>query len=190
MSKKQPLIIFLIILISFFFLENPLFAKKIRPNVRLKSCQYNIREIVGAIEMYYMDNTEIIQTALPGGDFEDLENMLIHGKYLKEHIEGPEDDCSYGYIRFIKDYEYVVFCKRHGTLETKDEYSPILPKYNKSDEKPFSKAYLSKKAAKERSKAFSSFLNDYVFSPISIIIYFLLLIFFSILPNKKKKQDN
>ena len=189
MTKRYPLIIFLIIQISFLFLENPLLAK-VRPNARLKACQSNIHLFIGAIEMYYMDHTEMIQTALPGGDFEDLENMLIQGKYLKEHIEGPEDDCSYGYIRFIKDYEYVIFCKRHGTLETKDEYSPILPKYNKSDEKPFSKAYLSKKAAKERSRAFSSFLNDYVFSPISFVIYTLLIIIFSVIPNKKKKQDN
>ena len=189
MTKRYQLLIFLFIVISFLFLEIPLFAKKIRPNARLKACQSNMRVINGALEMYQLDTNVIKEPYLPGGDFEKIENILIEGKYIKNHIEGPEDDCSYGFVISDKD-ELVMFCKRHGTLETKEENIPILPKYNVSDEKPFSKAYYSRKAAKKRKRLFNYILDNYLLSPISFVIYIFLIIFLSSSTKKVKKQDN
>ena len=172
---KKNIILIAIILINILALENPSFAYRAqRASARQKSCFSNQRVLLGAIEMYYMDHNSFFQTYLPGGDFEELQNLLIKEKYLKSFIEGPEFDCSYGFI--VKDsekFDYDIFCKRHGTTATIDMDNPIIPSYNVYMEKPFSGPYQAKINAKRREIAISHFLNNYVLTfPTLVLIIF------------------
>ncbi len=185
---KKRIILIAITLINILALENPSFAyKPIRASGRQKMCFSNQRVLLGAIEMYEMDHTELIDTALPGGDYEDLENRLIKEKYLKTHLEGPEIECSYGFIR-INDKEYDVFCKKHGTTETKDIEKPIIPTYNVTDEKPFSEELSRKIQARKREKAIQYFLSNYVFTFPTLTLIFFGIIAASGLGFKTKKK--
>lgn len=186
---KRSVILIAITFISFCILETPLFAyKPVRASGRQKACFSNQRVIEGAIQMYDMDHTNIMRTALPGGDFEELENQLIKEHYLKAHIEGPEEKCSYGYI--VKDpenYDVVVFCKNHGTIETKDIEKPIIPTYNENDEKPFSLELTRKIEAKKRERAFRQFTSQFL-SPVCVLMVIIGIIY-ALIPNKKKKNS-
>lgn len=184
MQKKVILIV--IILINIFALENPSFAyKPARASARQKACFSNQRVIEGAIEMYDMDHDKFMETALPGGDFERLENILLKEKYLKSHIEGTEEKCSYGFIRY-NEKNYDVFCKNHGTIETKDMDHPVIPTYNVNDEKPFSEELTRKIEARRREREFNKTMSLIFSSPIPYIILFFVVLF--ILPGKKKKN--
>ena len=186
MQKK--IIVIAITLINFLAVGSLLLAYSAsREAARQKACFSNQRVLMGAIEMYEMDHTELIDTAPPGGDFEDLENRLIKEKYLKAHLEGPEEECSYGFIRFNEN-EYDVFCKNHGTIETKDTEKPIIPTYNVNDEKPFSVELSRKIQARKREKAFLYFLNKYVFTFPTLTLMILGIIAASGIGLKTKKK--
>ena len=95
------------------------FALKMsRESARIKSCYSNQRVIQGAIEMYDIDHTIPLSSALPGAEYEELEKILIQERYLRTFIVPSEDDCSYGYITH-DDSKYgdgvaYPFCLRHG----------------------------------------------------------------------------
>ncbi len=151
--------------------------------------------------MYNLDHKEQIGITLPGGDYEELENKLIQDKYLKEPLDVPEDDCSYGYIKDSDD-DYIIFCKVHGSVDLSslrtpnDEYYPI-PSYDKSKEKPFSYYYLSERAKKSGSrkskKAIEDFQENIMYISMGLwvnlpaIILFLFIISLCIGIRKKKK---
>ena len=124
-------------------IESPIYAlKKATGAARLKECLSNIRVLTGAIEMYNMDNATMLDTALPGGDYEEVEKLLIKGRYLKSNIGYTDEGCSYGFINILATGS--VFCKKHGTVEKSVEGEfdkPELPEYDTSLEKPFSKEY-------------------------------------------------
>ena len=61
--------------------------KKARESAREKACYSNIRVILGAVEMYNMDNSTMM-TSLSVDD-------LVKGKYLKAAPSKPEVKCSY-----------------------------------------------------------------------------------------------
>ena len=185
---QKRVILIAIILLNILALENPSFAyKPARASARQKMCFSNQRVLTGAIEMYEMDHPELIDTALPGGDFEVLENRLVKEKYLKTHLEGPEEKCSYGFIRY-NEKEYDVFCKNHGTTETEYIEKPIIPTYNVNDEKPFSEELTRKIEAKKREKAINHFLYNYVFTGPSIILFIIFISLFSFFGGKPQKS--
>ncbi len=160
-----------------------------RALARQKACFSNQRVLQGAIEMYNMDVPQIIHTALPNGDFGDLEELLVREKYLKNYLELPEEDCAYGVID-LDGSGGNVFCKRHGTTATKDDEHPIIPDYDKSLEKPFSYAYLETKKRIQREKEYRKMLEitkAIVSSPPFIIIVLIFIIIYSLTGRKKKK---
>lgn len=158
---------------------------------KLKACYSNQRQYIAAIEDYNMDNSEIIKTALPGYDFEELDLMLQKKNYLKEPIFPPTEKCSYGII-VASDSSYKLFCKLHGIIKLKDTDNPSIPEYDKSMEKPFSKSYKDKKDNYfNRMKFGNSFsqILQYAFSSIFFTIPLIICFFqyFKIFFNKKKK---
>ena len=93
---------------------------------RERSCFNNLRIISGAVEMYNMDHSEMMDTL-------NLE-LLQKERYLKSPIRKPESDCDY----FRKegnsaDGSVVISCKRHGSLIEAEE------KIKKEQESPFYK---------------------------------------------------
>ncbi len=193
MNKKPSIIIVLFFLTSFILLENPLLAyEPVREPSRQKACFSNQRVFSGAVEMYNMDYPKSLVTALPGRDFEDLENKLIKNHYLKTTLERPERDCSYGFIvKNLENFDYIVFCKRHGTVETTDIDKPIIPSYDVSREKPFSIEFTNKMAEieqrKRREKRHDLILSTILSLP--VLLFIVIVILAIVLPNKKKKKE-
>ena len=95
----------------------------------------NQKLIINAIKNYNANTLNRIEEALPGKDFEDLEDLLIKNWYLNSPIKLPAPECSYGYI--TEDKKEIVFCKHHGS-----ENSLIIPAYNRNLEKPFSEKHI------------------------------------------------
>jgi Ca-activated chloride channel family protein len=85
--------------------------RKSREQARDKACYANMRVLQGAVEMYNMDNHEMMTVVT-----EKEIDLLVAGKYLKSHPTKPESDCRYGSIGDLSDTGVIV-CARHGTVE-------------------------------------------------------------------------
>ncbi len=86
--------------------------RKAREQARHKACYANIRVIQGAVEMYNMDNEQMMSNL-------DL-NKLVQGKYLKSHVSLPEQGCRYENRGNLAAGGYV-YCRLHGAIETDEE---------------------------------------------------------------------
>ena len=201
MNRKKTLLTIFLFLISLLSIESPLLAyKPVRESSRQKACFSNQRVIAGAIEMYAMDNPKPIGTTLPGGDFEELENMLIKCRYLKGTLDRPEEDCSYGiivkdlekydYEKDLEKYDYEIFCKKHGTIETRDYDKPIIPSYDVSHERPFSIEFKNLMAKKSQQRRREKLIRDLLSAPLFpyILVIIIGLIVFAPSLKKKKKE--
>jgi len=82
--------------------------RKARQQARQKACFANQRVIMGAVEMYNMDNNAMMDTLDEAG--------LVSGKYLKSSIVPAETDCVIGGTGLKLDG--VVTCTIHGTVES------------------------------------------------------------------------
>lgn len=70
--------IFIAILSLLVFSVAPVLAyKPAREDSEQKNCFANQRLLAGSIEMYNMDNSEMIENFYPGLDYENCEKMLI-----------------------------------------------------------------------------------------------------------------
>ncbi|MBF0410381.1 MAG: hypothetical protein HQM10_23745 [Candidatus Riflebacteria bacterium] len=90
--------------------------RKAREQAREKACYANMRVLLGAVEMYNMDNASMIKTSLddvtgPSG------SNLLKG-YLKGRINKPETGCYYTIYNDITQPDGRIFCKLHGTVES------------------------------------------------------------------------
>ncbi len=161
-----------------------------------RDCFDNQRIIQSAIEMYNMDVPTMVNTMLPGEDFESFENLLLKMGYFKEPLPLPSEKCSYGFINITKD-DGTVFCKYHGTPESKDIKNPIIPKYDKNLEKTFSDNYYKSKEKANKKREHKLLLEE-LKRPSALIpfimgtfgILFLIIglsIYFS---NRKKNKKN
>ncbi len=102
-----------------------------------QECFSNQKLIINAIKGYNSNTLKWIEMALPGKDFEELEELLTKNWYLNNPIKLPTPECSYGYLTL--DKKEIVFCKHHGSTD-----SIIIPDYNRSKERDFSDKYLKK----------------------------------------------
>ena len=126
--------------------------------------------------MYNMDHTPSIEQFYPGREYEELENLLIKEKYLKESLDFPTINCSYGGFN-LTSKSSVIFCKEHGSIKTdisKDPIIPDIPEYDHSKEIPFSNSYYQKQKdrldARKRRKAWDHFLQSDFTSFILILL--------------------
>ncbi len=90
--------------------------RKAREQAREKACYANMRVILGAVEMYNMDNTSMM-TALADGDASTSAGKLVAGKYLKSPVSKPEKSCTYSGNNI--DGTGLIACIVHGTIEGK-----------------------------------------------------------------------
>ena len=181
------LIIVVVIIVILAAMAQPNIHHGSRAFARQKKCFANQRLILGALEMYNMDNNTMMETALPGGDFEYHEYLLIRDGYLGL-IEPPESDCSYGFIDIVGTGS--VFCKKHGTTEFKEYEKPIIPEYDQTQEKPFTYAYKEIKEKLKKEKEYKERIESVkktLVSPITLGLLTIIVVGFSIIGVGKKK---
>ncbi|MDN5279973.1 MAG: type pilus assembly protein PilA [Clostridiales bacterium] len=85
--------------------------RKAREQAREKACYANMRVILGAVEMYNMDHTDMM-TDMSSGNID----TLVSGKYLKSQISKPESGCGYTATGDL-DGTGLIQCDVHGTIE-------------------------------------------------------------------------
>ena len=81
--------------------------KAARGSAREKACFSNQRILLGAVEMYNMDNSVMMTTLNI--------DALVKGRYLKGVPNGPEPECEYFSIGDLSK-DGVIACKRHGSI--------------------------------------------------------------------------
>ncbi|MFZ2957506.1 MAG: hypothetical protein WA705_11495 [Candidatus Ozemobacteraceae bacterium] len=64
-----------------------------RPQARVKACYANMRVMLGAVEMYNMDNSVLLSKITE--DDVSATGILVSKQYLKSAISHPETGCSY-----------------------------------------------------------------------------------------------
>ncbi|MFZ5951046.1 MAG: VIT domain-containing protein [Candidatus Rifleibacteriota bacterium] len=98
--------------------------RKAREQARQKACFANQRVLLGAIEMYLMDNTDASGLKHDPETGRLDREALIKGKYLKSDIIPAERDCDY---RIIGDLmgNSLIFCVVHGSPEGEDSMMPV-----------------------------------------------------------------
>ena len=89
--------------------------KKARFSARQKACFANQRVILGAIEMYNMDNKEMLKF-IRDSDVRDG-GILPEQKYLKSGIVNPEPGCFYSSIGDLTEMTGKITCKIHGSVD-------------------------------------------------------------------------
>ena len=160
----------------------------------MNNCFKNQSILEGAIEFYNMDQSPMLNTAIPGRDFENIQDILIKKNYLKDCLEIPCDSCSYGFVDILATGS--VFCKMHGNKRS--EYNkPIIPNYDKRLETPFSSDYqlirnrfVEKRKRKEKIYDFYVFLLSPTMAVILIIFNIAIIIASVVWQKNKKKEDN
>ncbi|MBF0544646.1 MAG: hypothetical protein HQM08_09440 [Candidatus Riflebacteria bacterium] len=96
--------------------------RKARVQARGKACYANLRVLLGAIEMYNMDNSSMITTSI---DDVMKSNNLLRG-YLKSPLNRPEPGCAYAIYGDVTQPNGGVYCKLHGTVEGIPEEKKLL----------------------------------------------------------------
>jgi prepilin-type N-terminal cleavage/methylation domain-containing protein len=81
--------------------------KKAREQAREKACYSNIRVLLGAIEMYNMDHSVMMDSP--------DQNKLTTNTYLKAAVVCPETGGTYQGSNLSKDG--VLSCSLHGTVD-------------------------------------------------------------------------
>ncbi len=166
--------IFIAILSLFVFSVAPVLAyKPAREDSEQKNCFANQRLLAGSIEMYNMDNSEMIENFYPGLDYENCEKMLIEKGYLKEMLIIPNKDCSYGGINVTGSG--TIFCKLHGSVYNYNEDKTLIPEYDKSLEKMFSAEYSDKRrkiiVEKEHNRKMGNLIQNLASNPLVIVVF-------------------
>ena len=153
-----------------------------------KECFSNQQMLEEAIKKY--NNHKRVENIIPGGDFEKLEKEMVRTRYLKDYLVIPTDKCSYGFVTI--NGKGTVFCNYHGTTESEKD-KPIVPKYDKTKEKPFSSEYLKYRKEIENSIISKTIviklIRDHLYGPVFIFfafVYFALYI--DALLKERKKQ--
>jgi len=83
--------------------------RKARGQAREKACYANMRVLLGAVEMYNMDN-EKMMTGLNIG-------RLVKGKFLRKNVQRPTKNCRYSTLGNLSA-NGVVVCREHGIVES------------------------------------------------------------------------
>lgn len=101
-----------------------------RGNALQKQCFRNQRVITGAIEMYNMDNKEMITDFNP-----ETYDLLLKGKYLKENWK-DECECEF-HTKGDLTYDGFIYCENHGSenkkIEGKNISMSLTPKKDAKD---------------------------------------------------------
>ncbi|MBF0499639.1 MAG: hypothetical protein HQM09_05875 [Candidatus Riflebacteria bacterium] len=88
---------------------------KAREEARKKACYANMRVLLGAVEMYNMDHSVMVNKI---SDSDAMNNgFLVNEKYLKAPLSHVEISCSYYSIGDLSTDKGRISCVIHGTVE-------------------------------------------------------------------------
>jgi len=127
--------------------------RKSREQSREKACYANIRVLLGAVEMYNMDN----QTMLHMIDDQVIEG-LKQSNYLKGAISKPETNCTYLNAGDLTG-QGRIYCAIHGCVEAPDPTN--IPHVNFQDGTPW------------ETRVWNTFLNPLLSLAINIPLFLL-----------------
>jgi hypothetical protein len=99
---------------------------KMHTATQVKKCFAMQRVILGAFEIYNMDNTEMLET-ITNADVCTEEGKLVAGGYLKTPVSLPHIDCSYGSRGNLLE-DGIIICKKHGSIEDEDSEAKRIVK--------------------------------------------------------------
>lgn len=94
--------------------------RKSREQAREKACYANMRVLLGAVEMYNMDQASQMDVLT-----ENEMPLLVEGKYLKSMVTRPEAGCSYGTVGDLRGPGTLI-CALHGTVEDEEAMQKTL----------------------------------------------------------------
>jgi competence protein ComGC/RNA polymerase subunit RPABC4/transcription elongation factor Spt4 len=121
LTNKRSAFTFIEALISLFVIcvlsaiAIPSFRKCYRSQAYDKACASNMRVLLGAIEMYNMDNPNNFLRYLRPVDY-GPSGILVKEKYLKSPIRLPKKDCDY-LVSGDLTKDGHIFCPKHGSAE-------------------------------------------------------------------------
>ncbi len=98
---------------NFSGVQVPDFRKK-RAEAQKKACYANMRVLLGAVEMYNMDHTEMM-TSMDSNQIK----LLVAKGYLKANIEPPTPQCKY-YATGDLAADGIIACSLHGSITGSD----------------------------------------------------------------------
>lgn len=171
----------------------------------LRHCFSNQRVLYGALEMYNMDHSEMLVTAFPGREFDDILKLLQDGKYIKEELTSQDNICSYGFVDLYNKGS--VFCVTHGCNDIEkhvdednfpfypeldpDSDFPRLKEYNNlvSEMKEESRRRLRKRSYKIRSQNRLKELLEGPAIPLFLLCIIIIYSIYSSIVNAKKKKS-
>ncbi|HEY9069922.1 MAG TPA: hypothetical protein VIV61_06660 [Candidatus Ozemobacteraceae bacterium] len=113
-SALKPVAVLIGLLVLLFIVQEFVRAQRWRGRsilAREKACYANMRVLLGAIEMYNMDNPVMIKSVDDG-----TERRMVDGKYLKSNLSKPETGCRYSSSGDLTG-EGRILCDVHGTVE-------------------------------------------------------------------------
>ena len=128
---QRYLKVFFICSVFILFSSSLLLAKKSRDYPRYQECLSNQRVIMGAIEMYNLDNSTLLENL-----DEDKIKMLVDKGYLKISPRGPETSCKYLFTNKYSE-NGDVYCEYHGGVDSEKlkpcpKFEEYLKSYSKS----------------------------------------------------------
>ena len=166
MIKNRILLVFLLI---GFISCNQVFARRSVSSSPQKKCFSNMRFLLGAVEMYNMDNEEMLHEIN-----EDVIELLKKGKYLKNDLYCPHSNKP-GHYHNHGDLceDGVIYCDYHGSV---DGYGN-----EKGQIVPASREYQLEERRKELERKL-----DYLMPFLFVIA--LIAIVWAALPTKKKRK--
>ena len=120
LTNKRSAFTFIEVLISLFVIcvlaaiSIPSHRMCYRTQAYDKACASNMRVLLGAIEMYNMDNTNTLRYLQPVDYGPD--GILVKQKYLKSPIQLPQKACKY-LVSGDLTKDGHIFCPKHGSVE-------------------------------------------------------------------------
>lgn len=136
--------------------------RKAREQARDKACYANMRVLLGAVEMYNMDNPEMMTVVT-----ENEMDLLVQGKYLKARMTKPEIGCNYGTIGDLSN-DGLICCALHGTVESPDNNPNAVN--GTSIYSDGSNGYVSNIMVNEQTHWTTRIWNDYLADALNVII--------------------
>jgi Ca-activated chloride channel family protein len=133
--------------------------RKARQQARGKACYANMRVILGAVEMYNMDHTDMMTVVT-----EKELDILVQEGYLKSKITHPTNECAYGTIGDLTNGGYIC-CLEHGTVEDIPEGTRELAIYSDGQG-----GYTSQLMTKETMPWTTRIWNNYLADIVSLVI--------------------
>ncbi|MGM0599506.1 MAG: VIT domain-containing protein [Candidatus Rifleibacteriota bacterium] len=144
--------------------------RKARGQARVKACYANMRVLLGAVEMYNMDHTDMMTVVT-----EKEVDILVQEGYLKSRLTHPTNECAYGTIGDLSNSGYIC-CLEHGTVEDIPEGTKELAIYS-DGQGGYTSQLMTKETMPWTTRIWNNYLADILSMVINIPLFVIGLLF-------------